>query len=171
MHILASPSAATVPQPRWSTREKDSPEDAGGNGGDLAGATGHTAGKADAGAQPQGSPEDTVRTHYFEEDEIVIIKGLTQQSEYNGRKAKVLGAEARAEVTPGRVPVEVMPTIFGKAVRLAVLPHRLARAQDVDVQMVPTRGVTTGASSAASEVKWRAPRPHFQKKRKYWYWK
>ena len=73
MHIMASPNAEIVPQPRWCFT---APEDIKGNGEEPAEVKNQAAGSADAGAKLQRDTENTVEeTHDFKEGEVVIIKG------------------------------------------------------------------------------------------------
>ena len=106
-----------------------------------------------------GTADIRMAPHGFLAGEIVVVHGLLQQKEHNGRRAVVLEDDALAESQRGRVPVMVQEhtPIFGKhspAMQVAIWPSSLRRAASEDKRM----------EDATTAGKWAAPREKFKKR-------
>jgi len=106
-----------------------------------------------------GTADIRMAPHGFLAGEIVVICGLRQQMEHNGRRAVVLEDDALEESQRGQVPILVHAhtPIFAQhspAVQVAIWPSNLRRAAAEDKKMEET----------TSAGKWAAPREKFKKR-------
>jgi len=106
-----------------------------------------------------GTTDIRMAPHGFLVGEEVVIHGLQQHTEHNGRRAVVLTDDFLEESQRGRVPILAHDhtPVFGKhspAVQVALWPSNLRRA-DAD-------GKKT--EEATSSGKWVAPREKFKKR-------